>query len=210
MCGHTLIECSKLELGEEAEMTILYFVRHAEPNYLNHDDGNRELSAKGLKDRELVSQYLSNKKVDAVLSSPYKRAIDTIQPFADSNQLPIEIVEDFRERKVDSAWIEDFTAFSKKQWSDFSYKLADGETLEEVQMRNVNALMRVLGKYQDKTVVIGSHGTALCTIIHYFDNSFGYEDFAEIKSLMPWIVKFIFCGRELQNIEKINVFERED
>lgn len=69
--------------------------------------------------------------------------------------------------------------------------------------------MRVLGKYQDKTVVIGSHGTALCTIIHYFDNSFGYEDFAE-KSLMPWIVKFIFCGRELQNIEKINVFERED
>lgn len=54
---------AKLEFCEEAEMTILYFVRHAEPNYLNHDDRNRELSAKGLKDRELVSQYLSNKKV---------------------------------------------------------------------------------------------------------------------------------------------------
>ena len=129
MCGHTLTVFAKLEFCEEAEMTILYFVRHAEPNYLNHDDRNRELSAKGLKDRELVSQYLSNKKVDAVLSSPYKRAIDTIQHFADSNQLPIEIVENFRERKVDSAWIEDFTAFSKKQLSNFSCKLADGETL---------------------------------------------------------------------------------
>ena len=43
-----------------------------------------------------------------------------------------------------------------------------------------------------------------------FDKSVEYEVFAEIKSLMSWIVKFIFCGRELQNIEKINVFERED
>lgn len=66
-------------------MTILYFVRPAESDYLNHDDCNRELSAKGSKYRELVSRYLSNKKVDALLSGPYKRAIDTIQHFADSN-----------------------------------------------------------------------------------------------------------------------------
>lgn len=45
-------------------MTILYFVRPAESDYLNHDYCNRELSAKGSKYRELVSRYLSNKKVD--------------------------------------------------------------------------------------------------------------------------------------------------
>lgn len=33
-------------------MTILYFVRPAESDYLNHDDCNRELSAKGLKVRK--------------------------------------------------------------------------------------------------------------------------------------------------------------
>ena len=31
-------------------MTNIYFVRHAEPNYSNHDDLTRELSTKGLQD----------------------------------------------------------------------------------------------------------------------------------------------------------------
>ena len=39
-------------------MTTIYFVRHAEPNYENHNDMLRELSSKGLMDRELVTNYL--------------------------------------------------------------------------------------------------------------------------------------------------------
>lgn len=35
-------------------MTTVYFVRHAEPNYNNHDDELRELTEKGLEDRKLV------------------------------------------------------------------------------------------------------------------------------------------------------------
>lgn len=51
------------------------------------------------------------------------------------NNYQIDIIEDFRERRVDSEWIEDFNAFCRKQWEDFSYKLSDGETLSEVQER---------------------------------------------------------------------------
>ena len=32
-------------------MTTVYFVRHAQPNYENHDDLTRELTEKGLQDR---------------------------------------------------------------------------------------------------------------------------------------------------------------
>ena len=42
-------------------MTIVYFVRHAEPNYKNHDDMSRELSDKGLIDRKLVTEFLADK-----------------------------------------------------------------------------------------------------------------------------------------------------
>ena len=173
-------------------MTTVYFVRHAEPNYNNHDDSLRELSAKGLKDRKLVTAFLADKGIDVALSSPYKRAIDTIRDFTDSVGLPIDIIDEFRERKVDSEWIEDFVSFSQCQWNDFSYKLSDGECLQEVQDRNVSALQAVLGKYQGKNIIIGSHGTALSTIINFYDNAFGYEDFAKIKSKMPWIVEFEF------------------
>lgn len=38
-------------------MTKVYFGRHAEPNFNNHDDRNRELTAKGLADRKLVTAF---------------------------------------------------------------------------------------------------------------------------------------------------------
>lgn len=89
-------------------MTVIYFVRHAEPNFENHNDSLRELSEKGLEDRKLVTQYLQDKRIDKVLSSPYKRAVDTVKDFADKNGLAVETIEDFRERKIDSVWIDNF------------------------------------------------------------------------------------------------------
>ena len=61
-----------------------------------------------MEDRKLVTKFLVDKHIDVVLSSPYKRAIDTVKDFADSYCKEINIIYDFRERKVESDWIEDF------------------------------------------------------------------------------------------------------
>jgi hypothetical protein len=36
--------------------------------------------------------------------------------------------------------------------------------------------LKLIEHYKGKNIVIGGHGTALSTIINYFDASFGYED----------------------------------
>jgi len=191
----------------EKALTTVYFVRHAQPNYENHDDMLRELTAKGLEDRKLVTKFLADKNVDVVLSSPFHRSIDTIRHFANSKGLEITIIEDFRERRIDSVWIEDFNGFCKKQWEDFTYKLSDGESLSEVQERNISALNQVLNDYAGKTIVVGSHGTALSTIVNYYDNSFGYAEFEKIRGLMPWVVEFTFDGQKCVGINQYNLFE---
>lgn len=187
-------------------MTEVYFIRHAEPNSENKNDALRELTQKGLKDRELVTDFLRDKNIDAVLSSPYVRAVDTVKHFADVMGYNVETIDDFRERKVGDEWIEDFIEYSRRQWEDFSYKLPDGESLGEVQDRNVKALDYVLKKYKDKRVVIGGHGTALSTIINYYDKSYGFDDFMKMISLMPWVVMFKFHGDKIQCIDKFNLF----
>lgn len=189
-------------------MTNIYFVRHAQPNYENHNDLTRELTEKGLRDRKLVTAFLREKNIHAVFSSPFQRSVDTVKEFADEQSLPITLVEDFRERRVDSGWIEDFNAFARRQWADFSYKLSDGECLGEVQARNIAALREILSSCEGKNVAIGSHGTALSTIINYYDRTFGYDDFDAIRGLMPWIVHFTFDGETCVNIEKIDLFTR--
>jgi 2,3-bisphosphoglycerate-dependent phosphoglycerate mutase len=94
--------------------------------------------------------------------------------------------------------------FQKKKWSDFNYKLSDGESLYEVQNRNITALKRTIKAYEGKNIIIGSHGTSLSTIINYYDLNFGYDDFEKIRNVMPWIVKFIFDDNHLKSIETID------
>lgn len=187
-------------------MTTVYFIRHAEPDFTNHNDMERPLTNKGKDDSKIVTYYLSDKNINIVLSSPFLRAIETVKDFADSFGHSIITVEDFRERKVDSVWIEDFNKFTEIQWNDFDYKLSDGECLREVQNRNINALMQVLREHKDRNIVIGSHGTALSTIINYFEPTFGFNDFQRIRPIMPWIVKLSFKEDKLIQIEEIVVF----
>ena len=187
-------------------MTTIYFIRHAETDYNIRDDRLRSLTPKGQKDCALVTEFLRDKKIDVVLSSPYKRAVDTVSGFAASAGLQLDLVEDFRERRVDSTWIEDFMGFAKKQWEDFSYKLSDGECLAEVQSRNIAALETVLTNYKGKNIVIGTHGAALSTIINYYDKTYCFENYAAMVGIMPWVVKMVFDGNICFDMVKIDLF----
>ena len=175
-------------------MTTVYFIRHAEPNYENHDDLSRELSPKGLQSsKELVNSF-AGIQIDAFYSSPYLRAVDTIKPLADSRGRSIHLIPDFRERKITDHWIEDFTGFTEKQWADFHYHLPGGESLSMVQERNIRALEDLLQAHPNQTILIGTHGTALSTIINYYKPNFQLADFHRIKGVFPWIVEGEFQG----------------
>ena len=187
-------------------MTTIFFVRHSEPDLSIHDDYLRPLSPKGELDCKLVTKFLADKKIEVALSSPFKRAVDTILPFASSRDLQVETIEDFRERKISDDWLEDFTAFTKMQWADFTYKLRDGECLLEVQERNIAALEKVLVQHENKNIVVGTHGTALSVIINFYDKTYGYEDFQSIVRIFPWIVKMEFDKKNCIRIEKIDLF----
>ena len=63
-------------------ITKIIFVRHAQSLY-GEDDRIRPLTESGLKNREIVLETLKDIHIDAFLSSPYKRSIDTIRTAAD-------------------------------------------------------------------------------------------------------------------------------
>ena len=166
--------------------TKIYFIRHAEPNYENHNDRLRELTAKGEQDAQKVAEFLADKQIDAVLSSPYRRAAMTVKPFAQGAYMPIVAVEDLRERAVSDEWIQDWNEFSKKQWEDLDYKLPGGESLNEVRVRVRKAFAQLLEQYKGKNLAVGSHGIALAVLLNSLDPTFGYEQFQQMT--MPWIV----------------------
>lgn len=185
--------------------TNIFFVRHAQPDISVKDDMLRPLTEKGMADTKLVTQALEDRNIEAIYSSPFKRACDTVKDLAYTNGLEIHIVENLRERKVDNVWVEDFRAFSRRQWEDFDYKLECGECLREVQERNVAALYDILKSNLGKNIVVGSHGTALSTIINHFNPAFGYDGFWSIVDKMPYILCFKFNNMEFVGMEEVGL-----
>lgn len=49
--------------------TVVFFIRHAEPDYSVHDDPIRPLTDKGKKDALKVAAYLNDKGIEIALSS---------------------------------------------------------------------------------------------------------------------------------------------
>ncbi|MGH6958734.1 MAG: histidine phosphatase family protein, partial [Caulobacteraceae bacterium] len=86
-------------------MTTLILVRHAQsapdPALPERD---WPLSGAGAAQARALAPVLAELGVEALVSSPYRRAVATLQPFADAAGLPIVTDEDLRERSL-GGWL---------------------------------------------------------------------------------------------------------
>lgn len=176
-------------------MTKIYFVRHAQPEHAWEDDRTRPLTGEGRRDSAIVFEFLKDKHIDAFYSSPYKRSVDTIADSADFFGKDIITDEDLREREKGENG--NNHGMFHKRWADHNYHEEGGESIAMVQKRNMRALTEILRDNIDKEVVVGTHGTALSTILNFYDKSFGCDDFLRIVDRMPYVIELDFEGNKL-------------
>lgn len=188
-------------------MTKVFFVRHAQPEHNWEDDRTRPLTREGKADSEIVLDFLKDKKIDAFYCSPYKRSMDTISDTADFFGMEIITDERFREREK-GAEGNQYGMFEKR-WNNHDYHEEGGESINMVQERNVAALMEILGDNKDKTIVIGTHGTALCSVLNYYNPEFGCKDFLRIIDWMPYVIELDFEGDRLVSQKEHCHIEKE-
>ena len=171
-------------------MTKVYFVRHAQPEFSWKDDRTRPLTEEGRQDAAMVLDFLKDKKIDRFYCSPYKRSMDTIAQAADF--FGKEILTDERLREREKGPEGNNHGMFQKRWADHEYHEDGGESIAMVQKRNIEALHEILAANLGKEIVIGTHGTALSTILNFYDRSFGCEDFLRIIDWMPYIMELDF------------------
>ena len=189
-------------------MTTLYFVRHAQPDYRTGDNPTFALSEEGEKDALSAADHLKDIRFDAADSSPYRRSIDTIRPIILSQKLKLKT--DIRLRERDNAGRGSNTPeMFRRRWNDFDYHEAGGESLRSTQDRNIAAVSDILHEFTDKTVLIGTHGTALAVILNYYDPSFGLNGFLRMIDFMPCIIRMTFDGAQLSEQKELFYIKKE-
>lgn len=155
-------------------MKTIYLIRHSMPLKVNNEFNNdnlqiqNEKSSLSIEGEQIAKDKLNNKEfanIDILFSSSYVRAIQTAKYIAEKNNLEINVISDFGERKFGiNSWSELPDNFGEKQFLDENYKTEFGESQKEVRERTFNALMNVL-KSDDKKIAIVFHGTAMLFLL---------------------------------------------
>lgn len=180
-------------------MTTIYLVRHAHSIY-TPDELTRPLSKKGFEDTRKLKKRLSDLHLDVIVSSPYQRAVETVQPFNSTRQ-PIVMIDGFKERQVAANPIADFNNGLYRLWHEPNFSFEGGESNTDAQIRGIEALHELLMSYEGKDVMCGTHGNIMTLIMQHYDEAFGYDFWCRLK--MPAIYKMTFEGLKFINITEI-------
>lgn len=185
--------------------TVIYMVRHAESPYVHGEERTRGLSSAGHQEARRVAEALRDVEIHYVASSPYKRAIQTVQGIASDRSLVIDEYEDLKERSIKDeketdSW-EVLEEAIRRSFEDKDFALDGGETTRQVQQRAVPVIERLLEEHQGKNIVIGTHGNIMTIIMNHYDDWYGYAFWRQTSK--PDIYKLVFDRKQLEDVERV-------
>lgn len=138
--------------------------------------GEAELTATGLAQAAAAAERLSREpyRLDAIVSSPLKRARQTAEAVARRTGLDIEVDEDFREADFGDWEGHTFTEIQRRWPDELAAWLADpkvappgGESFAEAGRRVRRAGERLVARHEGKTVLVVSHVTPIKLLLRF-------------------------------------------
>lgn len=159
-------------------MKTVYLVRHAKAE---GQPAHAPLTEKGIEQAQALVGFFENKQVDRIYSSPFKRAVETIGPTAWNKGM--EVIEDSRlgERVLSGMDLENWQEKLKQSFDDFDLVFEGGESHSDGIKRAASILEEVL-QSDDQNIILVSHGNLTVLLLHYFNDSFGFEQLMEMTN----------------------------
>ena len=195
-------------------MKKIVFVRHGKAS-MSGQDHERELDEDGIIQANSLTKKLIELglKNTVVYSSPFKRAVQTIEPFLGENKSAKAIIVSELE-EINMPKDEKLTKHQviEKMWEDEFFKIGNGmshsDHFHKIKPFLENIFMKF--KNEDKDIIVITHGVLIGIILKFFFKiNFEYNDWK--KMTMPDIYmltydlnnNFIEMKRNNENIERL-------
>ena len=156
----------------------VYLVRHCsaegqEPEAALTETGNEQSLR--------LSAFLAGLGVARIVSSPFRRAVDSARPLAETLGLEIEVDPRLAERQLGLVENGDWRAALRESFDDHNLCLPEGESSLSAQARGVAVLHDVLQETRLPTAIF-SHGNLLALIANSLDSSIGFDFWRQLTN----------------------------
>lgn len=175
----------------------VYVVRHCKADGQEPD---AKLTEIGIQQAEKLAEFLLDKDIDMIISSPFERAYRTIAPLAE--QIGREAILDDRlaERILSSKNHPDWRDMLRKTYDDLDICYEGGESSNTAMSRAIAVVMQALSS-ENKNIVLVSHGNLISLLLKHFDVRVGYEEWEALTN--PDVFQLTFSADEKPNIRRI-------
>ena len=177
-------------------------------DFVNLDDKRKQrpLTAQGEKVALTIAKKKFMNELDAVYSSTFSSSIDTAKYIIEKNEQDLVIDKRFDDRKVGKLTDESLN-LRNLQEHDFSYKLPNGESLNDVKNRMTSAIKELIKMHGDSSIAIFTHNIPITALLSVWcTKGFNYEE----KLILEYNDQVIIDGlRTDYNIIELD-FEEEN
>ncbi|MBS4178327.1 histidine phosphatase family protein [Lederbergia citrea] len=159
-------------------MKKIYIIRHCEAE---GQAAEAKLTDRGMNQAADLSEFFANKKVDRIISSPYKRAIKSVEPLANHLNLEIEIERKLSERVLSTKSFPDWFEKIRTTYDDLELKFEGGESSQEAMKRIIEVVEKVFNSEDENTVIV-THGNIMSLLLTYYVKDFGFEGWRNLSN----------------------------
>jgi 2,3-bisphosphoglycerate-dependent phosphoglycerate mutase len=171
---------------------IIYLVRHAAATGQAAD---APLTSEGAAQAAALAEFLSGFGIGRIVSSPFVRAVKSIEPL--SIRLNIEIKLDARliEAALSTIDYSDWLDKLRETYSDFELCFEGGESSRAATVRAIAAVGDALLSDTDRAALV-THGRLLTLILKHFDSKYGFEEWQNLTT--PDVFRIVIKENESQ------------
>jgi 2,3-bisphosphoglycerate-dependent phosphoglycerate mutase len=156
----------------------IFLVRHCKAE---GQEAEAPLSAEGVAQAILLAESLASVPIERIISSPFRRAIQSIEPLSQRIAVNIELDARLAERVLCAEPVADWQEHLERSFQDMTYCMNGGESSFQAMQRVVSLVDKVR-EQSDEIVVLVSHGNLMTLLLQSFDDRFGFSDWLELTN----------------------------
>lgn len=159
-------------------MKNVYIVRHCKAE---GQEADAPLSDAGLEQADQLAEFLIDRNIQAILSSPYERAARTIAPLAGKLGIEVRLDDRLQERILSGQSHPEWRERLRRTYDDLDLCYEGGESSRSAMGRAAAVMNDVLQSEYDHIVIV-SHGNLISLLLHYYDPRIGFDEWASLTN----------------------------
>ena len=159
-------------------MPAIYIIRHCAASGQEPD---AELTKRGKKQAVELAGFLADANIDRIISSPYTRAVQSIEPLAETLAVEIETDERLKERVLSSGELPDWLEQLKNTFENYDFALEGGESSQQALDR-ISQVVEELENSGCQTAAIVTHGNIMALLLSRYMKGFGFEGWCSLSN----------------------------